>query len=92
MNGILGIQSIVSLAFLIVVAGGTAWALIDALARSPQAFPAADKQQKKTWLLILSLCLAAEIFLRGIGMFAGAIAMLVYHLDVRPALARVTRR
>lgn len=92
MIGAFAFQNLVLTVIFFVVAGGTAWALVDALTRNPQAFVAADKQQKNTWLLILGLCLAAVIFLGGIGMFAGAIAMLVYHLDVRPALARLTRK
>ncbi|WP_188780234.1 DUF2516 family protein [Marmoricola endophyticus] len=85
-------QNLAVTAILLVIVAGTAWALIDALTRNPQAFVAADKQQKNTWLLILGICLAVAIFLPGLGLFIGAVGMLVYHLDVRPALARVTRR
>lgn len=70
------------------------WALIDALARPPAAYLAADKQTKVAWLWILGLTLVAGIFFRPFHFLSliGTVAAFVYILDVRPALAAVTRR
>ena len=70
-------------------------AFLDALSRSDQVFPAADKQTKKFWLLILGLFLVEHlIFWQVIGLLSliGTIAALVYVLDVRPAVRALTRR
>ncbi len=72
-----------------------ALAFLDALSRSDQVFPAADKQTKKFWLLILGLFLVEHlIFWQVIGLLSliGTIAALVYVLDVRPAVRALTRR
>jgi hypothetical protein len=71
------------------------WALIDAVMRPAQVFPAADKLTKTAWLWILGLSLVAHIvFSQPIGLLsiAGTIAAFVYLLDVRPAVAALTRR
>jgi hypothetical protein len=69
------------------------WAMIDALTRPAQAFPAADKLTKPAWLWILGLTLVAHVVLNSVMLdLAGAIAAFVYLLDVRPAVASVTRR
>ena len=71
------------------------WAMVDALIRPAQAFTAADKLTKAAWLWILGLGLAAHIvFASPIGLLsiAGTIAAFVYLLDVRPAVASMTRR
>lgn len=71
------------------------WALVDALMRPAQAFPAVDKLTKAAWLWILGLSLVAHIvFASPLGLLsiAGTIAAFVYLLDVRPAVASVTRR
>lgn len=71
------------------------WALVDALMRPSQAYPAVDKLTKAAWLWILGLGLAAHlVWANPIGLLsiAGTIAAFVYLLDVRPALASVTRR
>lgn len=72
-----------------------AWAFIDAVARPTPAFTAADKLTKPAWLWILGLGLVAHVvFASPIGLLsiAGTIAAFVYLLDVRPAVASVTRR
>jgi hypothetical protein len=72
-----------------------AWALVDALMRPANAFPAADKLTKAAWLWILGLSLATHlVFPSPIGLLsiAGTIAAFVYLLDVRPAVASLTRR
>lgn len=71
------------------------WALVDAVLRPAQAYVAADKLTKTGWLWILGLTVAANVLwprLLGITSFAGIVAAFVYLLDVRPALASVTRR
>jgi hypothetical protein len=86
-----GVLSLVFLGLAVV----KAWALIDALMRPAQAFPAADKQTKAMWLWILGLGLVAHlVFANPIGLLsiAGTIGALVYLLDVRPAVASLTRR
>lgn len=87
-NGVLGLLFLV----LAMVKG---WALVDAILRPAPTFPAADKLTKAAWLWILGLTLAAHIvFASPLGLLslAGTIAALVYLLDVRPAVASLTRR
>lgn len=72
-----------------------AWAFVDAVARPTPAFTAADKLTKPAWLWILGLGLVAHVvFASPIGLLsiAGTIAAFVYLLDVRPAVASLTRR
>jgi len=72
-----------------------AWAFIDAVSRRPEAFEAAKRQNKKMWVWILGIALVAHmIFWQPIHILnmAGAIASLVYLLDVRPAVRSLTRR
>lgn len=86
-----GLLTVIALAMLAV----KAFALIDAILRPAQAFPAVDKLTKPAWLLILGLALVTGIlFPQPIGLFSlvGIIAALVYLVDVRPAVAEVTRR
>lgn len=85
-------QSTVMLVVALVLFVGMVWAFVDALTRRPDAFEAAGKLTKKGWLLILAIGLGVLLFFGSLGMFAGAIIMLVYHLDVRPAVAEMTRR
>jgi hypothetical protein len=69
------------------------WALIDAVVRPAAAFPAADKLTKAAWLWILGLAFVADLVLPNmLLMLAGTVAALVYLLDVRPAVASLTRR
>ncbi|MGH3354386.1 MAG: DUF2516 family protein [Nocardioidaceae bacterium] len=72
-----------------------AFAFVDALSRPDQVFPAADKQTKKFWLLILGLFLVANMIdWHPIGLInlIGTIAALVYVLDVRPTVRSLTSR
>jgi hypothetical protein len=88
-------ESGVLLLLYMVLAVIKAWALIDAVSRPAQAFPAVGKLTKPAWLWILGLGLVAHIvFASPIGLLsmAGTIAAFVYLLDVRPAVASVTRR
>lgn len=75
--------------------GLKAFALFDAARRSGQAFPAADKQSKKFWLIVLGLALAANLISPGaLGLLTilGTIAAMVYIVDARPALVEVEGR
>jgi hypothetical protein len=68
------------------------YTLIDAAFRREDAFRAADKQTKPFWLIILAVG-AAVSFVPGMGLFLGLIglvASIVYMVDVRPAIKRVT--
>lgn len=72
-----------------------AFAFLDALSRPDKVFPAADRQTKKFWLLILGLFLVEHIiFWQVIGLLSliGTIAALVYVLDVRPTVRSLTSR
>jgi hypothetical protein len=87
-NGLLGLVFLA----LVLVKG---WAMVDAVMRPAQAFPAVEKMTKAAWLWILGLGLVAHIvFPSPIGLLsiAGTIGAFVYLLDVRPAVASVTRR
>ena len=71
------------------------WALVDAITRPQQAFPAADKQTKPFWLWILGIFFVLGVlrnFPLGILSLIGTVAAFVYLVDVKPALAAVTRR
>lgn len=74
------------------------WAFVDAVSRRPESYEAANKQNKKMWMWILSIALAALLittllmgnpvnFLNMIGI----VAALVYLVDVRPAIRSLTR-
>lgn len=77
---------------LLVVKG---WALIDAALQRKDAFPAADRQTKAFWLIVLGLFMVEQlIFPNPIDILGliGTIAALVYLLDVRPTVRSLTRR
>lgn len=72
-----------------------AWAFVDALTRRPEMFVAADKLTKPAWLIILGVALAAHLLIWNPVSFLnliGAVAAIVYVVDVRPALRSVTGR
>jgi hypothetical protein len=71
------------------------WAFVHALTRPAAAYVAADKLTKPAWLLILGLVVASSLLWSSpLGLFSiiGTVAAFVYLLDVKPALASVTRR
>lgn len=71
------------------------WAFVDAATRRPDAFVAADKLTKPTWLIILGVALAAHmLFWSPVSVLnlVGAVAAIVYIVDARPALQSLTRR
>jgi hypothetical protein len=72
-----------------------AWAFVDALTRRPEMFVAADKLTKPAWLIILGVALAAHLLIWNPVSFLnliGAVAAIVYVVDVRPALRSLTGR
>lgn len=72
-----------------------AWAFIDAISHRPQEFEAAGKQTKTLWLIILGIALAAHMLIwHPISLLnmAGAVASIVYLVDVRPAIRSLSRR
>ena len=72
-----------------------AWALVDAVSHRPDAYLAADKMTKATWLIILGIALGAHMLIWSPLHFLnliGAVAAIVYIVDVRPALRSVTGR
>lgn len=69
------------------------WALVDASLRPAQAYDAADKLTKTGWLWILGLTFLAHLLLGSFLLsILGTVAAFVYLLDVKPALAELTRR
>jgi hypothetical protein len=89
------VESGITLVMALVLFVLKAFAFLDALSRPDQVFPAADRQTKKFWLLILGLFLVEHIiFWQVIGLLSliGTIAALVYVLDVRPTVRSLTSR
>ncbi|MEV0261408.1 DUF2516 family protein [Streptomyces sp. NPDC050617] len=73
----------------------TVVAFIDAAVHREDAYRAADKQTKPFWLIILGISAALNFFMGGVMAFLpilGLIATIVYTVDVRPALKRVSGR
>jgi hypothetical protein len=74
-----------------------AFAFGDAVMRPKDAFPAADKQTKALWLILVGLALLTHLipqFMQPIGLFniAGTIAAAVYVVGVRPAVREIGGR
>jgi hypothetical protein len=90
---VFGFESEVMRIVFFVLLAVKAFAFIDAVTRPTQAYPAAEKMTKPAWLLILGLALACDLLLGSLLLLiAGTVAAFVYILDVRPALASVSRR
>jgi len=76
-----------------------AWAFIDAITRPSQAFPAAGKQTKPLWLIILGVATViglgsvvyGGITITGILPVAAFIAAAIYLTDVRPKVRALGR-
>jgi len=75
------------------------WAFIDAIIRPAQAFPAAGKQTKPLWLIILGVAtviglgsvLYGGITVTGILPVAAFVAAAIYLTDVRPKVRGLGR-
>lgn len=95
MLALFGIQSGLMMVATLFVFGLQAWAFIDAASHRPDAYLAADKLTKPTWLIILGVALAAHMLIWNPMSFLnliGAVAAIVYLVDVRPAIRALTRR
>jgi hypothetical protein len=86
MEGFLGVLWVISMVLLAMAV----FAFIDGAMRPHSAYPAASKQTKVFWMIILGLTIAANIFQILFLQVAGLIATIVYIVDVRPALKEVT--
>ncbi|MEV7087810.1 DUF2516 family protein [Streptomyces sp. NPDC093085] len=83
-DSVLGLFSLAMLVFAVV-------ALFFAAAAREDAFRAADKQTKKFWVIILGVTVAINLFLGMLFLqIAGLVATIVFMVDVRPALQRVS--
>ena len=79
------------------------WAFVDAVRRPTAAFPAAGKQTKPLWLIILGVAAAVGLYTAtragaaGIGIVVGIlpvvafIAAAIYLTDVRPKVREIGR-
>jgi len=77
------------------------WAFADAIRRPTAAFPAANKQTKSLWLIILGVAAAIGLYsatrVSGIGVVvsilpvAAFIAAAIYLTDVRPKVREIGR-
>ncbi len=74
--------------------GLAAWALLDAVRRPAAAFPAAGKLTKPAWVGITGVSVLLCLWgVQLLGLLGGliAVAVLVYLLDVRPAVRELGR-
>jgi hypothetical protein len=79
----------------LVLFAAQAWAFVDAISHRAEVYPAADKQTKQMWLIVLGLALVVHLFFWNPFSFLnliGAIATIVYLVDARPALRSLSRR
>ncbi|MFE4331535.1 MULTISPECIES: DUF2516 family protein [unclassified Streptomyces] len=66
-------------------------ALVMAATAREDAYRAADKQKKSFWLIILGITVAVNLFVPMLFLqLAGAVASIVFLVDVRPALRAVS--
>ncbi|MDT0202654.1 DUF2516 family protein [Nocardioides sp. AE5] len=94
---VLQAQSYFMLAITLLALAVKSFAFVNALLWSAEAYVAAGKLTKPAWLAILGLGLGAQLLFigsspLGILQLLGAIAAIVYLVDVRPAVAGLTRR
>jgi hypothetical protein len=88
-----GIQSGLMMVATLLIFAMQAWAFIDAVSHRPDAYLAADKLTKTTWLIILGIALAAHMLIwspMSLLNLIGTVAAIVYLVDVRPALRALT--
>lgn len=87
LQGFTNLVSLIYLGLLLL----SAFALCHAAIQREDAFRAAGKQTKPFWLVILGVTVAVQLFLSMLLLvLACAVATIVYLVDVRPALRRVT--
>ncbi|MBD0746214.1 DUF2516 family protein [Streptomyces sp. CBMA152] len=70
------------------------FALVDAAFRREDAFRATDKQTKPFWLIILGIALLVSVLFSLLSFLPiiGAVAVIVYIVDVRPAVRQISGR
>jgi hypothetical protein len=95
-TGLFSLQGLVLLVLQLVAFGVQVYALVDAIRQQTAAFPAAGKQTKRLWLILLSVAAAIGFISLGQGLnflFFDALAVVaaaVYLTDVRPAVRGMT--
>lgn len=95
MLSVFDIQNAILLVATLALFALEAWAFVDAVSHRGEEFVAAGKQTKIMWLLILGVALAAHMLIwHPIHLLniIGAVASIVYLVDVRPALRSLTHR
>ena len=93
MTGVFALEGTISLIVFFVLLVLELFAFGSALSYSTRSYEAAGKLTKPAWLIILGLAVALNFIpISSLLSLAGIIAALVYLVDVRPALAGVTRR
>ena len=94
MSGVFAVESTIGLLVYFVLLAVKIFALFSALLYSSAAYEAAGKLTKPAWCIILGIGVALT-FIRVGGLtlsLVATIAAFVYLVDVRPALAGLTRR
>ena len=89
------VQSGVLLAATLVLFAFQGWAFVDAVSHKAEVYVAAEKQTKTMWLVILGVTLVAHMLIwHPIHLLniIGAVASIVYLVDVRPTLRSYSRR
>lgn len=94
---ILEFQSTVLLVVLLIAVVVKTYAFVNSLMWSAEHYTAAGKLTKPAWCAILGVGLAAQIIMIGASPLnlihlAFSVAAIVYVVDVRPAMAGLTRR
>jgi hypothetical protein len=94
MGGVFAVESTVGLIVYFVLLVVKIFAFGSALSYSSRAYDAAGKLTKPAWCIILGLAVALTFIpVGGLTLsLVGTIAAFVYLVDVRPALAQLTRR
>lgn len=95
MQPFVALSGAISLALFVAMMGLKGFAFIDACIRPLQAYPAAGKQTKPFWLVLLGLSLLVQlIFWDPISLFniVGTVVSAVYLAGVRPALREIGGR
>ncbi|MEV7235296.1 DUF2516 family protein [Streptomyces sp. NPDC051020] len=85
-----GFSTLVWLLYMIMLVLAVVALLLAATARE-DAYRAADKQKKSFWVIILGIAVAVNLFVPMLFLqLAGAVASIVFMVDVRPALKAVS--
>ncbi|MEU9622404.1 MULTISPECIES: DUF2516 family protein [unclassified Streptomyces] len=85
-----GFSTLVWLLYMVMLVLAVVALIMAAMARE-DAYRAADKQKKSFWLIILGITVAVNLFVPMLFLqLAGAVASIVFLVDVRPALQAVS--